>query len=62
MTPDEERLAEALMVRRMYGDRAELHVAHRIGALARAGDVGGVQRWKEIAIQVDGLSRCAGSA
>ena len=34
MNPDQKRLAEALAVRRMYGDSAEIHVAERIGALA----------------------------
>ena len=38
MNPDQERLAEALAVRRMYGDSAEIHVAERIGALALVGE------------------------
>lgn len=55
MTPAEERLAEALAVERMHGDRAPLFVAERIGELAAAGDAAGVQRWREIAAQLDAL-------
>ena len=57
MTPDEERLAEAIAVRRMYGDRAALHVAERIGALALAGDAAGVERWQQIAAKMDEIER-----
>lgn len=55
VTPDEERWAEALMVERLHGDRATIHVAERIGALALAGDAVGVSRWKEIAARLDQL-------
>ena len=49
LTPDEERTAEALAVWKRYGDQAPVHVAERIGALALAGDVLGVERWQAIA-------------
>ena len=57
MTPDEERWAEALAVQRQHGDRAPLHVAKRIGALALAGDEAGVARWKAIAARLGQLAR-----
>ncbi len=50
-----ERLAEALAVERLHGDRAPVFVAERIGALALTGDIGGIERWKEIATILDGL-------
>ena len=56
MTQDQERWAEALAVHRMYGGRAAAHVAERIGALAVAGDQGGINRWKAIALRLDQLS------
>jgi hypothetical protein len=62
VTPDQERLAEALAVRRMYGDRAPLHVAERIGALALAGNAAGVARWQQIAAKMDEIERPTGSA
>lgn len=55
MTPDEERLAEALAIMRRYGDGAAVHVAERIGALALADDMAGIVRWQEIAQQLDAL-------
>lgn len=44
MNPEEERLAEALVVERMYGELATAFVAERIGALALAGDAAGVSK------------------
>lgn len=55
MTADEERWAEALVVERLYGEKAPLHVAERIGALAMAGDISGVVRWREIAARLEKL-------
>jgi hypothetical protein len=49
MSPDRIRLAEALAVERIYGDAAPVHVAERIGALAIADDVEGIERWRAIA-------------
>lgn len=57
MTPEQERWAEALAVLRLRGADARLHVAERIGALARAGDVAGVARWRSIAARLDQLLR-----
>ena len=37
-TPTEWRLAEALAIQRLHGDRAHVWVAERTGALALAGD------------------------
>lgn len=49
MTPEEERLAEALAVERAYGGGAGDFVIARIDALEAEGDRAGVQRWLEIA-------------
>ena len=46
-----------MAVQRIHGDKAELHVAERIGALALAGDVDGIERWREIASRLDQLLR-----
>lgn len=43
------RLAEALQVQKMHGDRAPLWIANRIGELIEAGDNDGAKRWLEIA-------------
>lgn len=53
MTFEQERWAEALAVDRLRGPRAPLHVAERTGALALAGDLAGIARWKEIAARFD---------
>lgn len=45
------------MVQRQHGDRAHVHVAEQIGALALMGDVAGVSRWREIAVRLDQLMR-----
>ena len=57
MTPEQERLAEALAVERWQGEHAPVFIAERIGALALAGDLNGVARWKAIAGQLDTLLR-----
>lgn len=57
-----ERLAEALAIQRAFGDKAPLFVAERIGALAVAGDVAGVDRFRAIAVQLDRLARPVGPA
>lgn len=55
LTPDQERWAEALAVERQHGEDAPRFIAERIGALALAGDLEGIERWKEIAAQLDML-------
>jgi hypothetical protein len=55
MTSDQERWAEALAVERQHGNNAPGFIAERIGALALAGDMGGVERWREIATKLDQL-------
>ena len=55
MTPDEERIAEALAVERMHGERARVFIAERIGALALVGDEAGIERWKAIAAKYESL-------
>lgn len=55
MTPDHERWAEALAIERIHGDDAPRWVAERIGALAIAGDVDGVERFRQIAARLDQL-------
>lgn len=57
MTPEQERLAEALAVQRLHGDEAPRVVAEQIGTLAIAGDRDGIHRWRDIAFQLDGLIR-----
>lgn len=49
MTPNEERLAEALAVERIYGEDAGEFVIARIDALEAEGNQAGVTRWLEIA-------------
>jgi hypothetical protein len=49
VTPEEERLAEALAVERMHGEDAGDFVIARIDALEAEGDQAGVNRWLEIA-------------
>jgi hypothetical protein len=56
MTPEQERWAEALAVERLHGDGAPAWIAERIGALALAGDVAGVERFREIAARLDELA------
>ncbi len=58
---DWELWACAAEVIRQHGDKAPIHVAERIGSLAIAGDVAGVQAWKVIAKRVDELSRSPGT-
>lgn len=55
MTMEEERLAEALAIEKLYGPRAPVFVAERIGALALDGDVDGIDRWKAIAQRLEGI-------
>jgi hypothetical protein len=55
MTPDQERWAEALAVHKQHGEGAPSFVAERIGALALAGDIDGIERWKAIAARLDQL-------
>lgn len=55
MTPHQERWAEALAIMRQRGEGAPLWVAEQIGALALVGDVAGVQRFREIAAQMERL-------
>ena len=46
MTPDQERWAEALAIKRMHGDQAEAWVADRMTALSASGDYAGVERFR----------------
>lgn len=55
MTPERELWACALLVERQHGDRAPLWIAERMGELALAGDMAGVERWRAIA---DKLGQC----
>jgi len=56
MKPAEERLAEAMAVERIHGDKAVEFIASRVRDLAVAGDEAGVQRWREIAAAYDFLN------
>ena len=56
MTEEQERWAEALAVRRLHGDRADIFAAERISELAQAGDNLGIARWKEIAHRLSKLA------
>ena len=55
MTPDQFRWAEALALEKLHGDAAPRFVAERIGALALAGDVAGVERLRQIADRLEAL-------
>jgi hypothetical protein len=57
LSDEEWRLAKALAVRRQHGDRAAAVVMERIKTLSRAGDDAGVDRWQQIANQIDQLER-----
>ena len=46
MTPERERFAEALAIQRLHSSGAPRWIAERIGALAAAGDVAGVERFE----------------
>lgn len=55
VTGEQHIWACALAIEKQYGERAPLHVAERIGALALAGDLEGVAMWKAIAARLDAL-------
>lgn len=59
---DRMRWAEALAIERMHGDDAPRWIAERIGSLARAGDVDGVDRFRQIAARFEGLLSARRSA
>ncbi|KKW92232.1 DUF6961 family protein [Sphingobium chungbukense] len=52
---DWELWACAQQVIKQYGAKAPVHVAGRIGELATAGDLDGVQAWQAIAERVEQL-------
>jgi hypothetical protein len=52
---DWELWACAQQVIKQHGAKAPLHVATRIGELATAGDMDGVEAWRAIAGKVDQL-------
>lgn len=54
---EREIWACALEVQRQHGGRAPVFVAERIGALALAGDAGGLETWKAIASKMDQIAR-----
>lgn len=43
------RMAEALAIQEILGEHGPLWIAERIGALALAGDLAGVERFQQIA-------------
>lgn len=51
-TEERHLWACALAVEKQHGARAPVFVAERIGALALAGDMAGVERWKAIAARM----------
>lgn len=57
LTPDQERMAEALAIQRIYGAEGPFWIASRIGALAIAADAAGVERFTAIAAQYEKLLR-----
>ena len=52
---DRLRWAEALAIERLHGPDAPRWIAARVGALAEAGDMAGVARFREIARRYDRL-------
>jgi len=57
VTEEQHLWACALAIEKQHGNDAPLHVAERIGALALAGDMAGVERWKAIAAKMQALTR-----
>jgi hypothetical protein len=55
VTPEQERLAEALAIARIHGAAGPRWIAERIGALALAGDAAGVDRFRSIATAYETL-------
>lgn len=53
MTEEHLRWAEALTIIRQHGPGAPRWVAERISSLACASDVGGVERFRAIALRVE---------
>lgn len=62
MTPEQERWAEALALERIYGTDAPLFVATRVGALLEAGDMAGVERFRQIATCMNQMLEGRGKA
>ena len=56
MLGDWELWACANHVLQAHGDKAPLHVAEQIGALALAGDEAGIRTWQAIAERIGQLS------
>jgi hypothetical protein len=52
---DRELCACALELVKQHGDAVPKHIAERIGALALAADVAGIEAWKGIVARVDQL-------
>lgn len=57
LTEERHLWACALAVEKQHGADAPRFAATRIGALALAGDVAGVERWKAIAAKMAALAR-----
>ena len=55
LSPQRERLAEALAIERLHDEHAAEFIAERIWALTLERDEAGVQRWREIAHRYDQL-------
>lgn len=55
MTRDQELWGVAGMMLSRYGQDAPLKVAERLGALAMAGEAGGVAMWQDIARRLQTL-------
>jgi hypothetical protein len=55
MTPQQERLAEALAIRRMHGASGPRWIAERLLALMEAGDYVGAERFTAIAAEYEKL-------
>ena len=56
---DRELWACALKVEQLHGNGAPQFIAERIGALALAGDMAGLETWRAIAARVDERRRAA---
>lgn len=56
MLSEWELWACANQVLTTHGDKAPLHVAEQIGALALAGDAAGIQTWQAIAQRIAQLT------
>lgn len=55
LTDEQELWGCALAIEKQHGDHAPVWIAQRIGELALAGEMDGVELWRAIAAKLDAL-------